>query len=290
MPVRADPPDPTPKRPKLLCPPGAWDCHFHLFGPAARYPFDPLSKYVSDDRLPEELFALHDRLGIARGLLVSGAGYGPDTRHLEAVLTRHGDRLVGVALLPEGVAAAEFRRLGARGVRAVRFVNPAHGGHVPPIDMGNARRAVEAGWHIQYYPFRDELAEGTGAVLDLPGQVVLDHFAHLPAAGGVDQPGFGNLLRLLDSDRVWVKLSGPMRLTAGAPPYAEVTPMARALIAHRPDRVLWASDWPHMNMNGRAMPNDADLLDLLLDWAPDPAVRDRILVDNPAVLFGAPAG
>ena len=195
-----------------------------------------------------------------------------------------------MALLPAGVAAAEFRRLGALGVKAVRFVNPAHGGHVPPIDLGNARRAVAAGWHIHYYPFRDELAEGTGRVLDLPGQVVLDHFAHLPAAGGTAQPGFGNLLRLLDTGRVWLKLSGPMRLTAAAPPYPEVAPMARALIAHRPDRMLWASDWPHMNMNGRVMPNDADLLDLLLDWAPDGAVRDRILAANPAVLFDAPTG
>ncbi len=287
MQVRADPPDPTPKLPRLRCPPAATDCHFHIFGPASRWPFDPGSRYVSDDRLPEELFALHDRLGIARGMLVSGAGYGPDTRHLEAVLRRFPDRLKGVALMPPDQPAAEFRRLGALGVRAIRFVNPAHGGHVPPIDMANARRAADAGWHIHYYPFRDELAAGTSQVLDLPGRVVLDHFAHVPAAGGTAQPAFANLLRLLDTGRVWVKLSGPMRLTAEAPPYGSVTPLARALVAHRPDRMLWGSDWPHMNMNGRPMPNDADLLDLLLDWVPDRASRDGILAANPAELFGA---
>lgn len=286
MPVRADPPDLRLKTPRLAAPPGAWDCHFHLFGPPDRYPVDPRSKYVSDERSAEELFVRYDRMGIARGCLVSGAGYGTDTRHLEATLARHGDRLVGVALMPEDSPAAEFRRLGALGVRALRFVNPAHGGAVPPISEPNARRAADAGWHIHYYPHRDELAGDLAHLTGLPAPVVIDHFGHLPAEGGIAQPGFSGLLRLLDGGQVWVKLSGPMRITAAEPPYAQVTPMARALVAHRPDRLLWGSDWPHINMNGRTIPHDADLLDLLLDWAPDPEDRRRILAENPARLFG----
>jgi predicted TIM-barrel fold metal-dependent hydrolase len=201
------------------------------------------------------------------------------------VLAAHGARFLGVALLPEDVTRDDIRRLDRLGVRAARFVDPHHGGSVPPLSPAVAARIAEFGWHVQYYPYRTALAEAAPMLAALPTDVVLDHFGHIPAAGGVDQPAFAALLRLLDSGRVWAKLSGPMRCTAEEPPYASVTPLARALVAHRPDRLLWGSDWPHVNMNGRTMPNDGDLLDLLLDWAPDAALRDRILADNPARLF-----
>lgn len=287
MPVLAQPPDLHPKTPRLRCPPGAIDTHVHLFGPKALYPFDPGSKYVSDDRLPKEQIALQDTLGISRAVIVSGGGYGPNTAHLEHTLATHGERFLGVALLPEDTTPADIRRLDRLGVRAARFVSPFHGGVLPPVSLEVAKLVTDAGWHVQYYPFRTELAEGGAQrILEMPGTVVLDHFAHIPAAGGTSQPAFTALLRLLDTDRVWVKLSGPMRCTAEEPPYPSIAPMARALIAHRPDRLIWGSDWPHLNMNGRTMPNDGDLLDLLLDWAPDEATRRRILADNPARLFG----
>lgn len=282
----ADPPDARPLVPRLVAPPGAWDCQLHIFGPVSRFGFHPESRYVSQDRLPEEAFAMLDRLGLARAVFVAGAGYGADTGQLEHVMERHADRLAGVALMPGDAPASEFGRLSRLNVRALRFMNPAHGAHVPVIDQGNARRAVDAGWHIHYYPWRTELAEGVAHLLALPGGVVLDHFAHIPAEGGPDQPAMDALCRLLDTGRFWVKLSGPMRVCGGDLPYAAVTPLARRLVAHRPDRMLWASDWPHMNMVGRAMPNDAALLDLLLDWVPDAATRDAILAENPRALFG----
>jgi predicted TIM-barrel fold metal-dependent hydrolase len=285
VPVLAQPPDPHPKTPRLRCPPGAIDTHVHVFGPTALYPFDPGSKYVSDDRLPEEQITLQDTLGIARAVIVSGGGYGPNTTHLEHTLAAHRDRFLGVALLPEEATAADIRRLDKLGVRAARFVSPLHGGHLPKFSLSVAKRVADAGWHVQYYPFRTELAESTERILELPGDIVLDHFAHIPAAGGTEQPAFTALLRLLDTGRVWVKLSGPMRCTGEEPLYPSVAPMARALVAHRPDRLIWGSDWPHLNMNGRAMPNDGDLLDLLLAWVPDEAARNRILADNPARLF-----
>jgi 2-pyrone-4,6-dicarboxylate lactonase len=283
--VTAAPPDPNPKTPRMRCPPGAIDGHIHLFGPQALFPFAPGSKYVSEDRLPETQIALQDKLGIAHAVLVSGGGYGTDTRHLEHVLEQHGDRFIGVALLPEDVTAEHMRRLDRLGVRAVRFVNRGHGGQLPPLSPKTAARAADLGWHVQYYPYRTELVEAAESLLALPSDVVLDHFGHIPAEGGTDQPAFQALLRMLDTGRVWVKLSGPMRITGEEPPYPSVAPLARALVAHRSDRLLWGSDWPHVNMNDRIMPNDGDLLDLLFDWAPDAAVRDRILAENPAELF-----
>ena len=115
---------------------------------------------------------------------------------------------------------------------------------------------------------------------------MLDHFASIPAAGGVDQPAVKAVLKMLDSGRVWLKLSGPMRCTTENFPYPSVTPMAKLFAAHAPQRMVWGTDWPHVNMNDREMPNDGDLLDLMLEWVPDETVRNRILADNAKVLYG----
>jgi predicted TIM-barrel fold metal-dependent hydrolase len=144
----------------------------------------------------------------------------------------------------------------------------------------------EFGWHVQFYPGPDDLIEKSSALLQLPTPVVLDHFACIPSENGTTQPAFSALLKMLDTGRVWVKLSGPMRCTAGDFPYAAVTPIARALVAHAPERLLWGSDWPHVNMNGRQMPNDGDLVDLIGEWIDDEATLRRILVDNPRQVYG----
>jgi len=280
------PPDPNPRTPRLRAPPGAVDTHIHLFGPASRYDFDPGSRYVSNDMLPETNLALQDKLGLALAIVISGGGYGLSYRHLADVLAAHPARFRGVALLPPATTDAEIARLDALGVRGARFVSPAHGAHLPQLANSAAlvRRVVAAGWHIQYYPHGD-LPAHKDELLALGADVVLDHFAHIPASGGIDQPAFRCLLDMLDSGRVWVKLSGPMRVSPEEPPYPSVTPLARALVRHAPERLVWGSDWPHVNLFGRTMPNDGDLLDLLLDWAPDDAVRRQILVDNPRRLY-----
>jgi 2-pyrone-4,6-dicarboxylate lactonase len=284
-PVIASSPDPNPKTPRLRCPPGAIDSHIHLFGPKSLFAFAEGSRYVSEDRLPQTQIAMQDTLGIARAVIVSGAAYGSNTRHLEHALERHGDRFLGVALSPADTSTKHLRRLDRLGVRAVRFVSKGHGPNFLPISADTVARIADLGWHVHYYPYRTELAETGQSLLDLPTDIVIDHFGHVPSQAGPGQPAFQALLRMLDTGRVWVKLSGPMRLTEEEPPYPSVVPLARALAAHRPDRLLWASDWPHVNMNGRTMPNDGDLLDLLLEWVPDEAVRRGILSDNPARLF-----
>jgi predicted TIM-barrel fold metal-dependent hydrolase len=285
-PSLTQPPDPHPKTPRLRLPPGSIDTHIHLFGPAAQYPFHPDSKYIAADALPETQIAQQDTLGLAGAVVVSGGGYGQNSQHLEHVLERFGERFRGVALLPDDADAAHVERLDRLGVRGARFVGTSHKGALPRLSSRIAALIAEFGWHVQFYPGPDDLLEKSQALLDLPVPVVLDHFACIPADGGVDQPAFKALLKMIDTGRIWVKLSGPMRCTPGDYPYAPVTPLARALVAHAPHRLLWGSDWPHVNMNDRGMPNDGDLVDLLSEWIDDTDTLKQILVTNPREVYG----
>jgi 2-pyrone-4,6-dicarboxylate lactonase len=283
VPFVTQPPDPRPRKPALALPPGACDCHFHLFGPAQRYPVDPASPYVSADALPETYFALQDVLGLRRGVLISGGAYGRDYTHLADTLARFPERLRGIVLPREDLQTPEIQRLDALGVRGMRFISERRHGKLPRLDPALARRAFDAaGWQVHFYP-KDDLAALAPQLLALPNAVVLDHFGGIDADG---EPDLRTLFTLLDSGRVWVKLSGPMRCTREDFPYARVTPLARQLIAHAPERLIWGSDWPHVNMNDRAMPNDGDLVDLLEKWVSSEKVLKKILVENPAELFG----
>jgi predicted TIM-barrel fold metal-dependent hydrolase len=289
MPPLTQPPDPLPKRPRLALPPGCCDCQVHFFGPASRYPFDPGSRYVSLDMLPETYIALQEIVGLSRAVIVSGGGYGRNSGHLADTLARFPNgRFRGVALLAEDTPRAEFARLDRLGVRGLRFVSKAHGAHLPHLSESLAQRAAEFGWHVQYYPAGSDIVADAERLLALPNQIVLDHFAAIPAAGGTDQKPVETVLRLLDTGRVWLKLSGPMRCSRLDFPYADVTPLAHIFVRHAPERLLWGSDWPHVNMNDRQMPNDGDLVDLLGEWVPDDAVRRRILVDNACAVYGFP--
>jgi 2-pyrone-4,6-dicarboxylate lactonase len=279
-------PDPHPRKPKLKVPPGACDAHIHLFGPSDKYPFADISPYTSRDALPEDLFALQDVLGLSTAVIVSPGGYSRDTTMLTDVLTKHPKRFRGIALMPDEASAAEFARLGKLGVRGLRMMSTRRGPHVPHLDPANAARAHEHGWHVQFYPEGTDIVEYADKLLALPNDIVLDHFASIPAAGGVDQPAVKTVLRMLDTGRVWLKLSGPMRCTPGDFPYSPVTALARIFVKHAPQRLVWGSDWPHVNLNNRAMPNDGDLLDMLADWVPDETLRNRILVQNANTLYG----
>lgn len=285
----ANPPDPDPKKPKLALPPGACDCHIHIFGEKARFPFAADATYESRPALPETSIALQDRVGLSRAVVVSGGAYGRNYAVLADTLKRFPDRFRGVALMPEQATDDEFAKLTLLGVRGLRFISAARGNVLPHIHEGVAERAFEHGWHVQFYPRGTDIIDHAERLLELKNTIVLDHFASIPAEGGTGQPAFKTLLQMLDTGRVWVKMSGPMRCTREEFPYRPVTALARALVAHRPDRLVWGTDWPHVNMNDRQMPNDGDLVDLLSEWIPDAATRKRILVDNPALLYGFPA-
>lgn len=286
MPVLNQPPDPHPTKPKIKLPPGACDTHVHLFGPSDKYRFASDSPYVSNDALPEDLFAMQDAVGLSTAVIVSPGGYGRDYTMLADVLAQYPDRLRGVALMPDDAPSSEFARLGKLGVCGLRMISEKRGGHLPHYNRETAARAHEHGWHVQFYPHGADIVDYADKLLALPNDIVLDHFASIPAAGGVDQPAVKAVLKMLDTGRVWLKLSGPMRCTMENLPYTSVTPLAKLFVKHAPERLVWGSDWPHVNMAGREMPNDGALIDLMAEWAPDQAVRDRIFADNAKALYG----
>ena len=270
-------------------PADAWDTHIHLFGPARDHAFEAHSPYTSDDALPEDYLRLQQVLGFRRAVIVSAGGYGRNYRHLQSVLERYPEHFRGIVLARDDFRAEEARLLDGLGVRGIRFFAGPSGhewSHLPTIHARNAALVHEFGWHVQYQSLvRGHIVSVAAELLALPNRIVLDHFGGFDPALGVDQPAFQTILRLLDTGRVWLKLSGPMRCAEGDFPYEIMRPFARTLAREAPERLLWGSDWPHVQMNGRSMPNDGDLVDLLADWVPDDGVRAKILVANPRELY-----
>lgn len=283
--LKSPPPQRDTKTPKLKAPPGATDTHFHLYGPGKRFPYHPDAPLIVEDSTLEDMLKMHNALGIERGVIVHSVVQGQTYEYLINALSREPERLRGIALPAPDITDRELQILTDVGVVGARFAFRAN----PEINTDIVARTHEFGWHPQYW-FRgpDEAAAWRDTMLASPGNFVIDHMGWQPAELGIDAPGFRTVLDCIDTGRCWVKISGPMRFTNGMElPYEDTWPFAKALIERAPDRVMWGSDWPHPD-HFEAMPNDADLLDLLLEWAPDEALRKKILVDNPAELFGFP--
>src|SRR5258708_21718452 len=226
MPKLTTGPDPHPKKPKLKAPPNACDAHIHLFGPAAKYPFAADSPYIAHDALPEHFFALQDRLGLSTGVIVSPGGYGRNYAMLADVLAKYPRRFRGIALVRDDIPSAELSRLTRLGVCGMRMMSHARGQHVPNYSKEIAARVHEHGWHIQFYPHGTDIIEYADKLLALRNPVVLDHFASIPADGGVDQPAVAAVVRMLDTRRGWLKLSRPMCRTPAHLPYASAAALA----------------------------------------------------------------
>jgi 2-pyrone-4,6-dicarboxylate lactonase len=275
------PPVASPRTPRLRLPEGSVDCHMHLFGPYDRYPVDPDSRYVTADCLAEEYIGMMDRFGIARAVFVPASPHGTDPTHLLDILAAFPDRFLGVAILGPDAGRDDVVHLALAGVKGARFQSPAHGSKLPSLSIETAEMIHDFGWHVELYPSGTEIVDLEPLVERLPNKLVFDHFGSMPADGGLDQPAFKALLRLLDTGRVWVKLSRPQQISAQRIPWADAAVFARALVRHAPERVLWGTDWPHVGETAETMPDDGDLVDLLLDWAPDERARHRLLVENP---------
>jgi predicted TIM-barrel fold metal-dependent hydrolase len=272
------------RKPRFSLPAGACDCHTHIIGPPDRYPFVPNRSFTPPDASEQDILAMLAVLGLERMVIVQPSVYGIDNRRtVDAVQALGVERARGVAMVAADVDGGELRALDDAGIRATRFITTAGGG--PSLDdlPGVARKIADLGWHIEMYVPLATLPRVLPVVRALPVPVVFDHMGGLPADTAENDPLLTEILRLLEAGRHWVKLCGYRNSLAGFP-YADVAPLARRFVAAAPERCVWGTDWPHTVIAGH-MPEDADLLDLLADWAPDPAVRERILVGNPAALY-----
>lgn len=213
--------------------------------------------------------------------------HGTDNRAMLDALERGEGRYAGVAMIDETHTEADLEHMHRLGVRGIRFNFVAHLGGKPDVGRFDAMidRVAPLGWHVELHFDARDLPRFSDLFARTQIPFIIDHMARIEAVGGVEQEPFRYLVELLESNpRSWVKISGAERITAGdGPPYNDVVPFARALVEVAPDRVLWGTDWPHPNV--RHMPDDGDLLDSLADLVPDEATRNRILVDNPTVLY-----
>ncbi len=287
--------------PSFTPPPGATDTHVHVFPDPAAFPYWSGRAYTPPPAEPEALLALQNALHLDRVVIVTPSVYGTDNRATLEGMRRLGPkRTRGVAVIGPDAQPAELDAMHAQGIRGVR-VNLEQAGEFDPAALEKRLGGVMAQlagrpWHLQVYsrlaviaPLHDQLAA-------LPVPVVFDHFAGAQAALGVEQPGFDAVLDLVRSGKAYVKICGAYRAST-VPGWTDVAPLARALVAANPDRIVWGTDWPHPDsapVPGRkptdlAPAQDVDdgkLFNLLAEWVPDEATRGKILVANPARLYG----
>jgi predicted TIM-barrel fold metal-dependent hydrolase len=291
--------------PAFDVPPGACDCHVHVFGPAIRFEFAAARPYTPGPALAEDLLALQQALRLQRAVVVQPTAYGVDNRCLIDALQRlngpgaRGAR--GVAVADASTGKDELRAMEHAGVRGLR-VNLVSGNAPVALASDRLRAAAESaarlGWHVQTYAPLSLIAGLHEVIGKLPVSLVVDHFGRPRARDGMAQPGFDALLELVRSGKVYVKLSAPYRIS-DRPGYADAEPLARALIAANPERMLWGTDWPHIEESkpgaapralAQIVPfrqeDNGAALDRLARWASTRETLRRILVDNPARLYG----
>ena len=289
-------PDRHPHAPRAAFPAFACDTHAHIFGPAARFPYVRERIYTPPDSTYDDYRHLLAALGVERAVLVQPSVYGDDNAAMLAAMKRFGTGVRAVAVTAPDISTPRIEAMHRAGVRGLRFnvVDRRDNKNIVPTDMLRdvARRIAPFGWHIELLVNVDEAPRLGQALADIPVPVVLGHLGY-PKSGARNwpaHPAFGDLLRLLEGGRCWVKLTGPYRISdAPDVPYDDVDAAARKLIAAAPQRMIWGTDWPHP-MKKKRMANDGDMADLLERWAPDARMRARILADNPAELYGFAPG
>jgi predicted TIM-barrel fold metal-dependent hydrolase len=282
-------------------PAGACDCHTHIHADPAKIPFFAGRVYTPEPASPEEMSALHQALHLERVVIVTPSVYGPDNSATLFGIKARGATARGVAVIDDKASEADLDAMGKAGFRGIRL-NLATGGVNDP-NVGKARFAAAVdrmkarGWHVQLYTTLPMITAIKELVMASPVPAVFDHFGGAQAELGVNQPGFSDLLDLVKSGKAYVKISGAYRSSKQAPDYADVVPLAKALIAANAERIVWGTDWPHpdsVTPPGKQISDvtplfqidDGRLLNQLPVWAPDAATRKTILVDNPARLYG----
>lgn len=294
----------TPSQPKtpagFRVPPGACDCHVHVFGRVPQYAYVAQRGYTPPPAGADDLLKLQNALSLSRVVIVQPSVYGTDNScTLDGMRQLGPERARGVAVIDAKTTAAQLKAMHEAGIRGVRVNLETGGVSDPAVSRRNLnaalRRVASLGWHVQVYTRLSVVEAVHGDVMKSDVPVVFDHFGGAQAAGGVDQPGFAALLDLVRAGKAYVKISGHYRSSTKAPAFDDVAPLARALIAANPDRIVWGTDWPHPHHAdpGKELEEFTPSFDIddglalaqLPRWAPTAATRRKILVDNPARLY-----
>lgn len=284
------PPIPATAPKRVSVPAGAWETHAHVIGANDRYPWVPGRHFNPQIATADDFVAMLDTVGLTYGVLVQVSVHGTDNRVLVDALKAHPHRLKGIAVADPGFTEGALADLSEAGVVGVRLLDIVGGG----VDIGDLERmaaiCAELGWHIQLGMKGEGYPALMPRLMDLSVPFVIDHMGWCPPAKGVEGAGFAAVEHLVRNADCHVKLSGAFRMSDAGPPYEDTFAFGRRLVEAAPDRMLWGSDWPHVGLyEPDARPDVGALLEGLMDYAPDKAVRDRILVTNPARLFGVPS-
>jgi len=273
--------------PKLKAPANSCDCHLHIY--EERFPPPgPVARLVKGAGI-EQYRLLQKRIGTTRAVIVTPSAYATANAVTVDGISQLGlANARGVAVVRTEVTDAELKKMGDGGIRGIRFTLFDPKTAVTSFEMIEplAKRANDLGWHVQLHFRGDQIVEKEDLLKRIAAPIVFDHMGRIPQPAGIKHPAFQIICRLIDKGRTWVKLSGVYQDTkVGPPTYADVTELARAYLKVAPERMVWGSDWPHPTEREHK-PNDAVLFDLLTKWAPDEALRKKLLVDNPAALYG----
>lgn len=280
-------------------PAGACDCHTHIHGDPEKFPFFAGRVYTPEMALPEEMAALHRALHMQRVVIVTPSVYGTDNAATLYGMKARGADARGVAVIGDKTPESELDAMGRAGVCGIRLNLRTGGTDDPAVGRQRFQSAVERmksrNWHVQVYTSLAMISAIKDLVAASQVPVVFDHFGGARAELGPQQPGFAELVDLVRSGRAYVKISAAYRVSKLAPDYADVVPLAQALISANPDRVVWGTDWPHpagtppggkpTDVTPLTQIDDGRLLNQLPVWAPDPVIRKKVLVDNPARLY-----
>jgi predicted TIM-barrel fold metal-dependent hydrolase len=280
-------------------PQGACDCHTHIFGDPRRFPYAAGRVYTPESASIAEMRSLHRALHTDRVVIVQPSVYGTDNSCTLDAIAQLGSGARGIAVIDDKISSADLDDMHRRGVRGIRINLETAGESDPSVARQRFKAAAaqigRSNWHIQIYTRLSVIEAIKDEVAASPVPVSFDHFGGAQAAGGVQQTGFDALINLLKGGKAYVKVSAPYRSSTKAPDYPDVAPLAKALVAANPQRILWGSDWPHPQQIPGRNPEEITPLyqiddgrdfNLFATWVPDPAQRKTILVENPAKLYG----
>jgi predicted TIM-barrel fold metal-dependent hydrolase len=280
-------PDPNTRVPAFKPPPGACDSHCHIFGPGRIYPYAADRSYTPPDAPLSRFEELQRTLGLERAVLVNASCHGSDNRVILDAIAQSRGSYRGVANVDASITDQELEQLHAGGVRGIRFNFVQHLGGTPDLDDFRelVQRIAPLGWHVVLHFDARDLIDFGDMLRQLPVPFIIDHMGRVPTKDGLDQEPFRVLLETARMENCWVKICGAERISSAGPPFHDAVPFARAVLEVAAERALWGTDWPHPNIS-KHMPNDGDLVDLIPLFMPDPALQQRVLVDNPDRLYG----